>query len=374
MKHVTNRAKGNASDSFERAESPGPRRTEGVTLRDVAKAAGVSVATASRVFNGKNTVRKDTRDRVLKAADELHYTVNTLAKSMMGNGPRLLAYITFARAGTQSDVIDGMEQVAIAHGAMFTASTVGGDVRQEHTLLRMYMQQRAVGVILGKSGDNSPEYIARIRQYHEDLLSIGSYLVLCRPEIPELPDVPTVAYEQTMAVRRALHNLVMIGHRRIAFIGDWDQDSACRRVAGYRRGLADDGIPEDPELIVRCPSSTEDGSRAAEQLLRRFDQHPEMRPTAIMTFADDIAIGVYRAARRLGLRIPDDLSVVGYDDIPFASDITPPLTTIHPSFRSVGQRAAELIFNQPAPDSPELHTTFESRFVLRASIAPPHID
>ncbi|RSX49503.1 Periplasmic binding protein-like domain-containing protein [Bifidobacterium callimiconis] len=354
-----------------RETSPGPSRTEGVTLRDVARAAGVSVATASRVFNGKGSVSDRTRERVLQAAEDLHYTVNTLAKSMMGIGPRLLVYITFARAGTQSDVIDGMEQVATRHGAMFTANTVGPDIHQERALVRMYMQQRATGMIFGKSGDGSAEYVERIRRYDEALRSIGSYLVLCRPEIPQLPQVATVSYEQTMAVSRATRNLVMLGHRRIAFIGDWDQDSAHRRVDGYRRGLESEGIPVDPSLIIRCPNITADGCRAAEQLLGRFVERPDERPTAVMTFSDDIAIGVYRAARRLGLRIPDDLSVVGFDDIPFAADITPSLTTIRPSFRAVGQRAAELVFKRPEPGNPDLHTTFESRFILRDSIAPP---
>lgn len=356
------------------ARSPhrGPKRLDVVHLSDVAKLAGVSTSTASRALAGSPLVSERTRRRVRKAAEELHYTVNTLSKSLMGSGPRPLVFITFGLILPHVEMVNGMSRVANEHGTTLLTSFVRHSDDYEERIITLHAQQRVRGVILGRSGDNSPQYVRRIRSYQQQLQAINASLVLCaRPEIPELPEIPSVNYDQTVVVKDAVGTLVSLGHRRIAFIGDAIHLSARQRVEGYRNGMRDAGLEAPAHMVVRCDNTKDAGYEAAMTLFRDLAGDPAPRPTAVIAYSDFVALGVYRAARELGLSLPRDLSVIGFDDDPYAEDFTPSLSSIHVPFESIGKYAARMAFAPRDSYADNPHVTLSSKLVIRDSVAPP---
>ncbi|MBT1175960.1 LacI family DNA-binding transcriptional regulator [Bifidobacterium callimiconis] len=352
-----------------RRNSPGPRAGTGANLRDVAREAGVSVSTASRALSGNTHISDETRARVVDAAQRLNYTINGLARSMSGAGPRPLVYLTYqVRDDAQGDIIMGLESVAKQHDSMLIVSTTVSADDRTSDLIDFFTQQRAAGVVIGRSGDDSPEFLANVRRYRDHLRSIGSPLVFCgRPEIPGEPNIPTVDYEQTGPGRRLTRALTDLGHTRIAFVGAETNMPAQLRMRGFEQGMRESGLEPNPAWMVHCRNSQAESQPVIERLLSLPDGE---RPTAIVAHSDYIALGAYRAARRLGLRIPDDLSVVGFGDIPSCLDVTPTLTTVAAPFLTLGRQAARFCFDPQSANGTNLHATFASTPIVRESMGP----
>jgi DNA-binding LacI/PurR family transcriptional regulator len=202
----------------------------------------------------------------------------------------------------------------------------------------------------------------------EQLTAKGIPFVVFDP-IMELPDdVPFVGATNWSGGRAAARHLAELGHRRIAMIsGPEDQLCCCARLDGYRSALQAAGLPIDPEIIVHAGLTREDGCAAARSLLAL----PE-RPTAIFAANDLQALGVYQAAREAGLRIPDDLSVVGFDDLPVAAWVDPPLTTVHQPLTEMAVAATELALTLGRGEqAPQLGLEIATTLTVRASTAPP---
>ncbi|WP_405672268.1 LacI family DNA-binding transcriptional regulator [Streptomyces sp. NBC_01530] len=187
----------------------------------------------------------------------------------------------------------------------------------------------------------------------------------------DVPDgVPYVGATHFKGGRSAARHVAGLGHRRIAMISGPDHAFCLARVAGYRSVLETAGLPADLELIIRTGLTREDGQAAADKLLARPD-----RPTAIFTANDLQALGVYQAARDAGLRIPEDLSVVGYDDVPVVAWADPPLTTVHQPLAEMAAAATELALKLGRGEQvPQLGLEIATRLVVRESTAPPPQD
>ncbi|WP_323182944.1 substrate-binding domain-containing protein [Streptomyces sp. NBC_00078] len=187
----------------------------------------------------------------------------------------------------------------------------------------------------------------------------------------DVPDgVPYVGATNFRGGRSAARHVAGLGHRRIAMISGPDHAFCLARVAGYRSVLETAGLPADLELIIRTGLTREDGQAAADKLLARPD-----RPTAIFTANDLQALGVYQAARDAGLRIPEDLSVVGYDDVPVVAWADPPLTTVHQPLAEMAAAATELALKLGRGEQvPQLGLEIATRLVVRESTAPPPQD
>jgi LacI family transcriptional regulator len=222
-------------------------------------------------------------------------------------------------------------------------------------------EQRAAAVLLAGSTATGKAFEQRIAGYAAELETIGARLVLCgHPALPRLPTVLTVDYDHAGGVRRAVGHLAAKGHRRIAFVGlQPGRTTPAQRLRGYRQGLADAGLASDPSLVVSCLNDTEAAEQAARELLRRPD-----RPTAVTALTDVVAVGVYRAARGLGMAIPADIAVAGFDDAPFVVDLTPSLTTIRAPFWEVGVRGARLALGL---DDHAGHVQLPTELLLRDS-------
>jgi LacI family transcriptional regulator len=297
-----------------------------VTIKDVARAAGVSVATVSRVYNGGQLVREETRQRVRDVGGRLGYTPHGAARSLITSRTSTLGVILPDLYGEFfSEVIRGIDQAAQRHGYHLLVSS-SHDARPEVEAALRSMRGRVDGLILMWPDMDAD---AAIRN-----LPAGFPLVLLHaPVEPDAFDVITIAnFDGAYAMIR---HLLDLGHTRIAIIqgiaGNFD---ASERLRGYRAALANRGIGQAAELEVQGNFTEDSGYQAAEQLLR-----VSPRPSAIFAANDAMAIGALSALRRAGVRVPDEIAVAGFDDIPMARFLDPPLSSVHVDMTALGERA-----------------------------------
>ncbi|MFC1401839.1 MULTISPECIES: LacI family DNA-binding transcriptional regulator [Streptacidiphilus] len=323
-----------------RRGSRGPKKVGAVNLRDVAAHAGVAPATVSRVLGGSQHVNPDTRTRVLAAAAELGYVVNGLARAMTGRGTRSIAFLTSEMAGfTFGATAAGAESVAAANGHLLLLCTTHGIPERERQVIATLCEQRAAAVLLVGSSGTDRAYTERIGGYVRDLAAVGSKLLFCgRPGLPGLPQVRSVDYDHGGGIRSAVSHLAELGHRSVGYVGaPRGGTMADLRLDGYLAGVRENGLEASPRLVAQAQNTIEEGERATPLLL-----DADRPPTALVCMTDNVAVGAYRAARARGLRIPEDLSIVGFDDVPVVGDLTPGLTTVRPPFRQIGVDAAEI--------------------------------
>ncbi|HEY3542388.1 MAG TPA: LacI family DNA-binding transcriptional regulator [Gaiellaceae bacterium] len=310
------------------------------TIRDVAALASVSHQTVSRVINGQTSVAEPTRLRVLEAIAQLGYVPSPLARGLISNRTHTLGMVT-------ADVSDGFFARAVA-GAEAEARRrnyyliVGSveespDDQEDTGYLRLMLDRRVEGLILARPGVVvAGEQLERANRASIPLLSIGS----SQPHGFTVVDV-----DNRRGGRDATDHLIQLGHRAIAtIVGPLEWPSAEARRAGYDDALRAAGIPADPALVETVPDwGLESGYAATERLLAR-----RRRISAIFAHSDLIAIGAIRRLRSEGLRVPEDVSVIGYDDLPVAGYVDPPLTTVHQPMREVGELAAGILLDRVA--------------------------
>ena len=361
--HVSDEEDQNATTGRTR---PGPARIGSVNLRDVAMRAGVSAATASRVFADAKGVQPSTRERVLAAADELGYVVNGLARSMTGRGLRTMAFVVREMIGpTFAALAAGVESRATPNGYLLMICTTHGDRDRERELVKTLREQRTAAVLLVGSTESDEAFAQTAVEYARSLADIDAPLVFCgRPPIPGHNEISSADYDQSGGMRSVVDHLVSLGHRRIAYLGEGPgMTTSDLRFGGYRDGLATHGVVFDPSLVLHTTNHED----AAEATVRRFLQ-TGIPATALVCMTDVMAIGAMRALRAAGVPIPDAMSVVGFDDVPIVGDLTPGLTTVHPPFYEVGVAAAEIALSAEHTG----HVLLEPRLVVRGStgVAP----
>jgi LacI family transcriptional regulator len=297
-----------------------------ITIKDVARAAGVSVATVSRVYNGSALVKEDTRSRVGAVATRLGYSPHGAARSLITNRTSTIGVLLPDLYGEFfSEVIRGIDQTAQRHGHHLLVSSSHDDRSALETAVRS-MRGRVDGlIVMWPEMDETavPRLPARF-----------PVVLLSSPTGPNGFDVITVAnYEGAYAM---VCHLLGLGHRRIAIIkGVEGNADAAERLRGYRAALAEAGVVALPELEVPGAFNEESGFRATGELL-----HREVRPTAIFAANDAMAIGALSALREAGLRVPEDVALAGFDDIPMARYLDPALSSVHVDISALGARAA----------------------------------
>ncbi len=277
------------------------RRT--VTIRDVAKTAGVSVSTVSRVLNGKVDVAQDTHDHILSVIDELGYTINLAARSMRSQKNNMVGLIMPDIAYPFAiEVMKGVNQ-AIAESAFDLLVYTTGDVRKSG---RASHEEKYVSLLNNSITDGLIIVAPVVGEYSTEapIVSIDPLM-----SNPHYPSVHATNYQGAMD---AMAYLLSLGHKRIGFIGGRSElESSNRRLRGYYDSLEKAGIPLDEMLITSGDYTTETGAKYARELLSLDNP-----PTAIFASNDQSAIGVFQVAEEMGVRIPQDLSVVGFDNIP----------------------------------------------------------
>lgn len=331
----------------------------GATMRDVAARAGVSVATVSRALAGSSLVSADVRERVREATDELGYVTNRLPGNLRARGVRILALVVGnIRNAYFSDLIDGSVGAARVAGFPLIFSDSDEDPARESEILEELAAERVAGVLLA-SAAGSTKGLRR-------LLDLGIPVVAVDRRLPGLP-VDTVTIDGELGEYGAVQHLIGLGHRRIAMMGGPTHLSTIAdRERGYRRALEDADIVPDPALIAHGDLRQETAFELTPRLMAAADP-----PTAVVTINDLSTIGALLALRSLGLRVPDDVSVVGFDDVPGMVLYDPPLTTVAQPVHEIGQRAIELAARRVAtPDVPYEEVVFGTHLLLRGSTGP----
>ncbi|MEU6657985.1 LacI family DNA-binding transcriptional regulator [Streptomyces sp. NPDC046821] len=344
------------------------------TVVDVARHAGVSTATVSRVMNRNYPVAAATRERVEEAMRELGYVVNAHARALAGASGRTVGIII-------SDVVDpfyayiarGVEREASAGGRLcLVCSTQSGDPQRELAFIELMHERRADAVILVGGSATDRGYRAELECRARELDASGSKLVLCgRPPLGK--DAPTVGveYDNEGGAFAITDHLLSEGHERILYLGGPPGLSTTReRIAGHRRALEQRGLPRDPELVQPGAFSRQFGHHRMAELLA---DGPEF--TAVFAANDIVAAGAMQALEEAGLRVPHDISLVGYDDVPVAQELRPRLTTVHIPLEEMGRQAVRVALSGGDEDDWRAPTTGTLRLgthlVVRDSVAPP---
>ncbi|WP_103529068.1 LacI family DNA-binding transcriptional regulator [Streptomyces sp. SM12] len=330
-----------------------------VTIRDVAKAAGVSTSTVSRVLDERLPRSSSaTAERVRRFAAELGYVRDPLASGLRRAGTSTIGVIVPRLTDTVMAML--YEEIAAAGAARGIFSVVAGaedDPEAEQRAAQSLLRRRVDGLILTTARLDAPE-----------------------PEPPgpgrAVPRVlalrtdgrgPASVGDDRLGARLATRHLLDLGHRRIGLVGGPGYaSSAVRRHEGYRDALAELGVPYEPGLVEGDSFSMEAGEGAGRRLLSRSDL-----PTAVFAVNDNTAIGVLAAAHHLGLRVPEDLSVVGYNDIPVASRLPVPLTTVRVPFDQVAQGALRLLLDRGDDTGPPVTLTATPTLIPRGSTRAP---
>ncbi|MBO1329735.1 LacI family DNA-binding transcriptional regulator [Streptomyces sp. VRA16 Mangrove soil] len=348
----------------------GPQRR--ATVVDVARLAGVSTATVSRVMNRNYPVAEATRERVEEAMRELGYVVNAHARALAGVSGRTVGIIV-------NELIDpfyayiarGVEREATDGGRLCLVCCTQGDPRRELAFIELMHERRADAVVLVGGSVEDRAYKAELARRARDLDAGGSKLVLCgRPSLGH--DAPTVGveYDNEGGAFAITDHLIAQGHEQILYLGGPPGLSTNRdRLAGYRRALELRGIDRDPELEQPGAFGRAWGQRRMTELLREGP-----RFSAVFAANDIVAAGAAEALEDAGLRIPHDMSLVGYDDIPVAQELRPRLTTVRIPLEEMGRQAVRVALGSGDEDEWRAGNTGTLRLgthiVVRDSVAP----
>ncbi|MGG3454956.1 LacI family DNA-binding transcriptional regulator [Paenibacillus rhizolycopersici] len=305
-----------------------------ITIYDIAQFTGFSPTTVSKVFNGYSDVSEKTRRKILDAADELGYVPNAHARSLTTKRSWMIGVLFIEPSGAGilhpyfGGVIEGFKQVATSKGydLMFISKDIGGKRSGylEHCKIRGI---DGVVVVLPDASD----------PYFQELLESKIPCVL----LDQKSTVKSTVYsDNAEGVRQAVSYLHSIGHRKIAHIGGGPTFAGEQRLNGYIQAMEELGLTINPQHVVQgsYDYTIESGSRAMEELLKADE-----RPTAVFAAGDNLAVGAMMAMKRHGLRVPEDISLVGFDDIEMAKFLTPALTTVRQNTYVLGSKAADML-------------------------------
>lgn len=301
------------------------------TIYDVSRLSGVSTATVSRAFSDPDSVKESTRRKVYEAADVLKYQPNAIARAMARQRTDKIAFLICKKGATILDEF----YAGVCEGIM--SKTTGSEYQLLISTAEQWRQafgntqnKQIEGVILG--GDVDPELITDLQRQNIAVVVVNNNMTGF--------DVPCVLADERSGVRQALTRLVDGGHRKIGIItGRFAPYIIRERYTAFVEFMKEHGLSLDAEHVKMCEPTIEESTKVALQLLDRSD-----RPTAVFASNDIIAAGVMKASRRLGLRIPEDLAVVGVDDSKICNMLEPELSSVHISCQQMGKVSADLLY------------------------------
>ncbi len=326
------------------------------TLEDVARVAGVSHQTVSRVVNNHPNVSEKTRQRVLEAVHALRYRPNRTAKGLVTRRSNIIGIVSY---GTNyfgpAQMFSEIEKTVRVRGYGFALRNI--DVPSPQQL------QAAIDDLASQFVDGIVIIAPSVNLEPSQLLSLKRPLPVVMTDVPKHAKLPSVVLDQTEGVRLATQHLIDLGHREIAEIcGPLSWYSALERHRAWEATLHGARLVPGPRAVGDWTARS--GYSAAKQLAKPF--------TALVVANDQMALGAMRALREQGLEVPRDVSVVGFDDIPEASFFEPPLTTVYQDFAAMGQQTVDyLLALIQQPDTPRHQRTLYPRLIERLSTAPP---
>jgi LacI family repressor for deo operon, udp, cdd, tsx, nupC, and nupG len=344
------------------------RDSEGLTrvsIKDVARIAGVSIATVSRCINDPQRVKEQTRVKVQAAISRTGYSPNTLAQSFR-RGKTNVIMVVLPSVGDPffTGVMEGIRSVAAEKRYSLLINETQFNTMTADEIGAMVVSRQADGIVL----------LAAVSPFGTDLLSSQSnrklpVVVGCEIVSLEMAGFPSVHIDNTTAAREASNYLLSLGHRRIAFIHGQAQSLLTKdRENGYRASMHEAGIPIEEGWVVEGHLTIAGAIEATRSLIR----HPR-RPTAIFCANDEMAMGCIHEIKSAGLRVPQDLSVMGFDDTRYAEILDPPLTTVHQPVEEIGERVMYRLLREieeglSGDAKPEI---VPHKLVIRQSVTAP---
>lgn len=331
-----------------------------VSIKDVAKLAGVSISTASNALNNTPLVSEKTREKVLEAARKLNYKPNALARSLVTRRSRTVGLLIPDVSDPYfTEVARGVEDCASEHDYSVVLCNTDRNPDKERRYFNILREKRVDGIIFTGGSMGNERHLLQLEEENAPVVVIGRHSLPFR----------AVLVDNAGGASLAAEHLISRGHSRIGFIaGPLSSTTSQDRLEGYRITLARHGIPYTEKFVREGDFKIEGGAKAARELL---DLPEEERPTAIIAGNDQMAIGVIGVAREKGLQVPRDLAVIGFDDIPVASLITPPLTTVRLPMYEMGHKAMGLLLGvigkeqESGQDTGRI--TFSCELVVRGS-------
>ncbi|MFF8904392.1 LacI family DNA-binding transcriptional regulator [Streptomyces olivaceoviridis] len=351
------------------------------TMADVARSAGVSVATVSHVLNGTRPVLPHTRQAVLDAVDALGYTPNTLARSLVTSRTRSIGLAVSAISNPYfTEILQGVEAAALEAGYSLLIADPHDDPRHERKVVQLLHERRVDGMIVAPSAEPS-DLVGYLRRHAVPTVFLDRLVDARATEdsapgdgaagaaaSPGAPCFDQVCAESAAPTALLVTHLAGLGHHRIALVaGLPGLSTTSERVSGYQEGLIAAGLAYDERLLVSGNSESTGAERATADLLALPDP-----PTALVTANNAMTIGALRALRRHGRSVPDDLALCCFDDFAWADLFSPRLTAIAQPSRELGARAVRVLLDRLAePDRPARTVRLPCAFVHRTSCGCP---
>jgi len=332
------------------------------TMKDVAQLAGVSTATVSRALMNPEKVSVSTRKRVETAVLEAGYSPNTLARNLRRNESKTIITIVPDICDPYfAEIIRGIEDAAVENDYLVLLGDSGQRKKRESSFVNLVFTKQADGMLL--LGTDHPFDVSKPEQKN-----LPPMVMACE-FAPEL-ELPTVHIDNLTSAFEAVNYLAQLGHKRIAQISGPTTATLCKfRQQGYQQALRRAGVSMNPAYSTVGDFTFEAGAQAVRQLLALPEQ-----PTAIFCHNDAMAIGAIQEAKKLGLRVPQDLSIVGFDDIQFAQYCDPPLTTISQPRYEIGRQAMLMMLDLLKGNDVQAGSRLlEAKLVVRGSTAPPRM-
>ncbi|MFZ4834723.1 DNA-binding transcriptional regulator CytR [Rouxiella sp. Mn2063] len=336
------------------------REMASATMKDVAESAGVSTATVSRALMSPEKVSALTRQKVEQAVLAVGYSPHALSRNLKRNESRtILVVVPDICDPFFAEVIQGIERTAAQHGYLVLLGDCAQQNQQEKTFINLIITKQIDGMLL--LGSDLPFDASKEEQHNLPPM------VMANEFAPEL-ELPTVHIDNLTAAFEAVNYLLRLGHKHIACITGPENMPLCQyRLQGYIQALRRSGINVDSHAIIRGDFDFESGAQALDQLMNLSTP-----PTAIFCHNDIMAIGAMYQAKKIGLRIPQDLSIVGFDDIKISQYYDPPLTTVAQPRFQIGEQAMLLLLEQLNGNNVQSGSRLlDSELIVRGSTAAP---
>jgi DNA-binding LacI/PurR family transcriptional regulator len=340
--------------------NPGPSTlAKPVSIKDIARVAGVTHSTVSRALRGSPLVNRETVERIQRIAREAGYRPSAAARSLVTRRSDTIGVVVTNIADPfVAGVVSGIEEMADQNGLSVFLANSNAEPEREVRVARKFEERRVDGIIVTASRVGA--------QYVPLFTHMQVPIVLLNNQHPS-QSAHSVMIANVQASMDATRHLIALGHRRIAYLGDrYGHQSDTERLAGYRHALQAAGLPFEPALVVHGDGKPE----GAEIAIARLLALPQV-PTAIFFYNDMSALGAMRQIRNYGLRIPADISVVGFDDLYISQYLDPPLTTVRQPMRQMGRMAMESLLQIFAGAESGHDIKVPGELIVRQSTAPP---
>ena len=334
-----------------------------VSIKDIARLAGVSHSTVSRALRNSPLIPQKTAERIQRIAREKGYSASAVARSLVTRKTHTIGVVVTSIADPfNGEVVEGLEETANRNGYSVILATSQADPEREIAVVRSFQERRVDGIVVASS---------RVGSLHMNVLGeMNIPIVLLNNQSPGA-FVHSVTIDNFDGALQATKHLIGLGHRRVGYIGDrLGLQSDTERLKGYRKALTQAHLPFDKELVVHGDGKTLGAREAATRLIGpQVPKH--LRATAVFCYNDMSALGLMEAAETEGIEIPRDLSIVGFDDLFFATQLRPPLTTVRQPKREIGERAMDQLLALLRGTPTENRTLIQGELVVRRSTAPP---